>query len=388
MKITLVKEQIIEGLQKAANILPMRTGAAYLRSIWIKAELDTVSIMATDANIEFCGRYKAEVTEGGLVGVQGKAFVDLIRQLPEGNILLQLDAASGNLLIEQGRRKYKLPANDAVWFQNFSEFPSENAVIWSGDIFQDILDRVTFCISDEEGSDAISCLYMKPIISAGGTSRIEVCGLNGHQFALVAFNHDDLVNILPNEGILLQKKYLQEMKKWLNSDEIELNINEKRFYVRTLNGQETLSLPRATYNYPDYNIFLEKVRGNNSVLNIDRKECSDALGRISIFNTNNNRCTYFELNNNEVILSAQGQDIGSANESLEVIYNGDIKSIAFPSKNLMDIMGHFTSPQLTMILTGTEGPCAIQGKNDPEYTVIIMPMKITDNVNNDNEENE
>ncbi len=378
MKIILVKEQIIEGLQKASNILPMRTGAAYLRSIWLKAELDHVSIMATDANIEFCGRYKAQVEEGGLVGVQGKAFVDLIRQLPDGNIVLQHDAASGNLNIEQGRRKYKLPANDAVWFQNFSEFPSENAVVWSGDFFQDVLDKVTFCISDDDGSDAISCLFMKPVTTAGGSSRIEVCGLNGHQFALVSFSNDDLGAILPAEGILLQKKYLQEMKKWLSTDEIEININEKRFYVRTLTGQEILSLPRATYNYPDYNLFLEKIRGNNSVLTIDRKECAEALGRICIFNTNNNRCTHFELNSNEAMLTAQGQDVGSANESLEVRYNGDIKNIAFPSKDLMDIMGHFISPELTMTLTGTEGPCGIQGKNDPDYTVIIMPMKIAE----------
>ncbi len=386
MKITLVKEQIIEGLQKASNILPMRTGAAYLRSIWLKAELDSVSIMATDANIEFCGRYNAQVDEGGLVGVQGKAFVDLIRQLPDGNIQLTVDASTSTLHIEQGRRKYKLPANDAVWFQNFSEFPSENSVVWSGDFFQDILEKVTFCISDDDGADAISCLFMKSITTAGGSSRIEVCGLNGHQFALVAFSNDDLGSIIPSEGILLQKKYLQEMKKWLSSDEIEININEKRFYVRTLNGQEILSLPRATYNYPDYNLFLEKLSGNNSSLLIDRKECADALGRISIFNSTNYKCTYFELNPTEAILSAQGQDIGSANESLEVRYNGDIKNIAFPSKDLMDIMGHFVSPELTMTLTGTEGPCGIQGKNDPDYTVIIMPMKIAETTQYDAEQ--
>ncbi len=386
MKITLVKEQIIDGLQKAANILPMRTGAAYLRSIWIKAEMDHVLIMATDANIEFCGKYAAEVEEGGLIGVQGRAFVDLIKQLPNGNIKLHLDAANGHLLIEQGRRKYKLPANDAAWFQNFSDFPTENSVVWTGDFFQDILEKITFCISDEDGADAISCLYMKAITSAGGTSRIEFCGLNGHQFALVSFSHDELSAIIPAEGILLQKKYLQEMKKWLGTDEIEININEKRFYVRTLNSQELLSLPRATYNYPDYNLFLEKIRGNNSVLHIDRKECAEALGRISIFNTNNNRCTYFELNETEAILTTQGKDVGSANEGLEVIYKGDIKNIAFPSKDLLDIMNHFTSDQLTMTLTGTEGPCAIQGKNDPDYTVIVMPMKIAENSNYNDED--
>ena len=88
---------------------------------------------------------------------------------------------TGNLLLEQGRRTYKLPVSGAEWFQNFSEFPDETPVTWSGDFLQDVLDRVVFCISDDDATDAITCLYMKPC----GNGRIDVCGLNGHQFALV-----------------------------------------------------------------------------------------------------------------------------------------------------------------------------------------------------------
>lgn len=375
MKLTIVKEQIVEGLQKAANVIPSRTGAAYLRSVWLKAEESTLAVMATDANIEFTGIYPAEVAVPGLVGVQGRAFVDLVRQLPSGPIQIALDAASGILLLEQGRRKYKLPVNDAIWFQNFSEFPTEGAVVWSGDFFQDVLERVAFCISDDDAKDAIACLHMRPASEAG---RIEACGLNGHQFALMSFVHDDLAARLPEEGMLVQKKYLMELKKWLGGDEIEINITDKRLHLRTLDGRELLSLPRATHRYPDYSVFMDKLKESNGVLNIDRKEGMDALGRISIFNTDNDRCAYMDLTSSEVTLSAQGQDVGSANESLEAAYDGDIARIAFPTRDLMEIMSHFTSSRLDMTLTGTEGPCGIAGKEDPDYNVIIMPMKIAE----------
>jgi DNA polymerase III, beta subunit (EC 2.7.7.7) len=32
------KEDVIDGLLKAANIIPSKTGAAYLRTVWLKAE--------------------------------------------------------------------------------------------------------------------------------------------------------------------------------------------------------------------------------------------------------------------------------------------------------------------------------------------------------------
>ena len=375
MKLTVNKEQIIEGLLKAAAIIPAKAGAQYLRSIWLKAEEGSLSVMSTDANIEFTGRYPAEVSKPGLRGVQGRAFVDLVRQLPTGVLHLTLDEASGNLLIEQGRRTYKLPVSGAEWFQNFSAFPAENAVTWSGDFLQDILDKVAFCISDDDAMDAIACLCMKP----RGNGRIDVCGLNGHQFALVSFTHDELAERLPESGMLIQKKYLQDIKKWLGVDEIELNITDKRLYLRSLDGAETLSLPRAAHEYPDYNIFMSKLASEDMhPMTLARKETIEALGRILIFNTESDRCTYMDLTAGEALLSAQGQDVGSANESLEVTYNGDIKRIAFPTRNLLDVLGHFVSAKIDMMLTGSEGPCGIRGGDDTDYTVIIMPMKVSE----------
>ena len=374
MKLAVNKEQIIEGLQKAAAIIPSKAGAAYLRSIWLRADENGLSLMSTDANIEFTGTYPAEVAEPGLVGVQGRSFVDLVRQLPSGVMHLSLDDA-GTLLLEQGRRSYRLPVNGPEWFQNFSPFPEENAVIWSGDVLSSLLDHVSFCISDDDAMDAIACLCLKP----RGEGRIDVCGLNGHQFALVTITHDELAARLPEAGVLIQKKYLPDIRKWLGEDEIELNITDKRLYLRRLDRAETLSLPRALHDYPDYTVFMARLEDEGaSVLDLDRKEGMDALGRILIFNTESDRCVYFDLARDEARLSAQGADVGSASESLEVRYDGSIGRIAFPTRNLMDVFSHFISPRVDMTLTGPEGPCGIRGAEDPDYTVIIMPMKVSE----------
>ena len=377
MFLKVYKEDVIEGLQKAANIIPQRTGAAYLRSIWLKAENNKLELLSTDSNIEFRGSYTAEVLENGLVGVQGRAFVELLRRLPSGQISLKVDEAASVLHIEQGRRKYKLPTNDSTWFQNFSDFPEEGAVMWSGDFLQELIDKIVFCIGDE-GMDAIACLVMKP----AADDKIEVAGMNGHQFAMLRFANDDLRNLLPAEGILVQKKYLGELKKWLSNDEINVNLGDKRLFLRTENKAESMSLPLSSYQYPDYTVFLSRLNGEGtSTLSLTRTEAQEALLRIAIFNSESNRCTYFDLSGNEAVLSAAGQDVGSATESLDVEYTGDIAKIAFPTSNLLSIMDHYASAKLTLTLTGSEGPCGLRGSDDPEYLVIIMPMKILDDVN-------
>ena len=44
----------------------------------------------------------------------------------------------------------------------------------------------------------------------------------------------------------------------------------------------------------------------------------------------------------------------------------------------MDVLAHFVSGKIDMMLTGAEGPCGIRGADDPDYTVIIMPMKVSE----------
>lgn len=378
MHIKVYKEDVIDGLQKAASIIPARSGAAYLRSIWLKAEQNGLEIMATDSSIEFRGHYTSEVVQPGLAGIQGRTFVDLLRHLSSGQISLRLDSGEQNLIIEQGRRTYKLPVNDPVWFQNFSDFPegeSESSVIWAGDFIQEMIDKVSFCISDDDAMDSIACLNLKPMTDG----KIDACGLNGHQFAMLRFMHDDLHAMLPAEGILIQKKYLNELKKWLGDNEVELSMGDKRLFLRGTDKKETFSLPLSAYQYPDYQNFLSRLSGNDvSRLQTDRKECQAALDRLQLFNTESNRCTYFDFSTGEVVLSATGQDTGSATEYLEGTYTGAIKKIAFPTRNLMEILSHYASEKIDMVMSGTEGPCGILGADDTEYTVVIMPMKIVD----------
>ncbi|MDR1125219.1 MAG: DNA polymerase III subunit beta [Deltaproteobacteria bacterium] len=381
MNIKVYKEDVIEGLQKAASIIPARSGAAYLRSIWLKVEDGKFEVLATDSSIEFRGSYTAEVIEPGLAGVQGKGFVDLIRQLNGGQISLRQDPEAGVLIIEQGRRKYKWPINDSLWFQNLSEFPqspSSEPVIWSGDYIQELIDRIIYCISDDDAMDAIACLCIKPT----SDGKIDACGLNGHQFAMQRFMHDDLQAMLPADGILIQKKYLNELKKWLGDNEVEINLGEKRLFFQSNDNKETFSLPLSSYQYPDYMGFLNKLDGDDtSTLSLERKELIESLERLLLFNSESNRCTFFDFSradSHEVVLSSTSQNTGSGTEIMDGDYSGAISKIAFPTRNLIELVSHYQSKTLKMVMSGGEGPCGIFGDDDPEYIVIIMPMKIFD----------
>jgi DNA polymerase-3 subunit beta len=211
--------------------------------------------------------------------------------------------------------------------------------------------------------------------------------MTGYQFAMRSFINEDLRALLPMEGIMIQKKYLLEIKKWLGSGEIELNIGDKRLFLRTANKVESFSLPLDFRQYPDYTIFVAGLSGSGvSKLGIGREDVKNSLERIAVFNTGGNNCAYFDLSPTEAVITAQGHEMGSASESLDVQYDGELSRIAFPTSNLMGIMDHYKSEKLSITMTGPQGPCGITGSEDSDYLVIIMPMAVIEEKTSSEEE--
>lgn len=412
MKLVVERNDIVEGLLKSASIIPAKAGAAYLRAIWIKAEKKSVCFMSTDSNLEFIGKYPAEISEKGLVGVQGRNLVDLVRKLPAGKINFNLDANSGSLIISSGNRRYKLPVYDSTHFLPLAEFPSGSSalkVVWSGEYLRELVERVNYCVSDEDVMEGMACLFMGQRSegeSEGGAGAadkteelpdnspenlIDVCGLSGHQFARISFKNNDINKLLQEKNLLIQKKYIVELRKWLPDEAIEISLDKKRFFARTEDKSESLSLPLSHFNYPDYGAFISRVySGTPSILEVNRLEIIDSLERAAIFNTDSSRCAFLSFTSEQSLeIYNQGQEMGAAKEIIDCAFKGDLEKIAFPTKDLIEILNHFFSEKVTFTFSGIEGPCGITGEeSDSDYLVIIMPMKIESELYYNEEEQE
>ena len=378
MKVTFTKETVFSGLQNAISVIPSKTGAAYLRTIWIIADNNTVTFQSTDANMEFTGSYAAEVEEPGMVGVHGQIFYGLLNNCT-GSI--ELEYKEDDILYLHHRNGVcKLPVVTQNWYQSMVPFPDENVIYWTGEFLQTAITQVFYCIDEDSSLDALTCLLIKPQPLSPG--KMDICGLNGHQFAMYSMVHEDMVAKLPNDGLLIQKIYLQQITKWLPKGEILINYDDKRIFLKK-NNNEVLSVPRAIYPYPDYNNFLNKLKVDSvSYLNLHRSDLKSALQRISTVNNDIKNCTDFYIaeNRNMINCSAKGETSGEVLEKFAVEYDGDIKRITFRTKDLLTILDHFSSEDITMKMTTNEGPCAISGDDDPFYLVVVMPIKTVESV--------
>ena len=78
---------------------------------------------------------------------------------------------------------------------------------------------------DEDTIEGINCLSIKAV-----GNNVEMCGLNGHQLAVLQIEHESLAQTLPQDGILIHKKYITELKKMI--PETEIDICQNHLYTR------------------------------------------------------------------------------------------------------------------------------------------------------------
>lgn len=372
MNITVSKDHVAGMLQKAGNTIPTRTALAALRAIWLRAEGDTITFMATDASVEYTGTCAAVVNAPGLVGVDARNFVELVSKLPAGEVHLHKEP-SGNLVVAQGRRKYKLPCVNEEWFNHPRTFP-DSSVFMAGDILLESIDRVRHCISTNVAEDYINCLILRKRHDAA-----EFIGLNGHNMALCRLDNADLCGLIPDSELLIPERYLQFIKKTLSPDEVEIATCGKFLHFRHAEGAERFSLPLAQHPASNLDGILAKATDESTpVLTVHRADLQEALARTAIFNTKEDRCVKLIMERAQMTLAPNSTAAGEALEILDAAYTASGATIAFPSHGLREMLGYFASEQVYLRMISHERPCCITGDDDKGYLAIIMPMKLAD----------
>lgn len=369
------KEKVIRGLQKAANISAQKSGTTFLKTVWLKWNNQKLHILATDSKIEFVGEYSIKSEGEGIIGVNGKSFYELIKKLPPGEITISLAYDGEYINLEQGSKKYKITTYDSSWFREFIEFPNKGYVKWYGDSLKEIINRLYYFIPDDVSEDN---KYLN-LCKSKNSNDIVAYGIILHSFAMLTFEHTELYQLFDDNLYLIDKMFLNELRKWLENNEIYLTINENRIFIKDEINNEKISFPIITKQENDYNVYLEVFKDNNlSTLIVNKNELIDVLERISVFASDIDELVTFAFSNNRLLIHSESHDKGEATEELLVNYSGELESVLFLIKRTKQIIEHFESENIKFEFTTFDGPCKITGldESDKGYIVITMPVRL------------
>ena len=177
MKIFIDKDSLLEGLHRVSNIVPQKPTLPVLSNFLLKASEGNLHISGTDMDISITTLIKCNMEEEGAITVNAKRLLEIIRELPSGEIEIKVDNNRITVTFTGGHFSIiGIPS---------SEYPVLRSTIdgvaltISGKDFVEIVEKTSFSVSKDRTRLALTGAYWK-------VSRDEMImvSTDGHRLSL------------------------------------------------------------------------------------------------------------------------------------------------------------------------------------------------------------
>ena len=372
MKITVERSELLRSLGHVHRAVERRNTIPILANVLLRADRATLSLKATDLDLEVTDAIAAQAAPGGSTTVPAHMLYDIVRKLPAGaQIVLESSGDRAALAIRAGRSRFTLQTLPESDFPDLAPGEMTDKFTLKASDLKRLIDKTQFAISTEETRYYLNGIYLH-IAGSGQAQTLRAVATDGHRLAQMELPLPE--GAAGMSGIIVPRKTVGEVQRLLEDPEtpviIELSPGKIRFSV----GAVILTSKLIDGTFPDYARVIPL--GNDKELIVDKQEFEAAVDRVSTVSSERGRAVKLSLNAGKLILSVTNPDSGSATDELEVEYEAEPIDIGFNSRYLLDIASQIESEAAVLKLADPGSPTLIQDKEPHGALYVLMPMRV------------
>jgi DNA polymerase-3 subunit beta len=364
MEVILDRDAFLKGLQMVQNIVEPRQTLPILANVLLETEEGTVRLTATDLEVGARVSVPARVVGKGAITVSARKLAEIVKELPAAAIALKVgDNASVSLRC--AGVTYKLVGMPPDDFPPVVPASPAGWLTLEAKALRDMLTQTSFAISHDETRYALN-----GVLFALQGKEMRLVATDGHRLALSVRTLGEVGRAVT--GIVPRKAVAEIMRVLGAGEEIQLGITENQFVLQMPNFLMTARLIEG--QFPNYEAVVPK--GHPGKLVISRAAVAAALRRVSVMAEERNKPVKLVLAPAVLRITASSQDLGEAEETLDVDYAGDELAIGFNSKYLLDAIGPIENEQIVLEFKDGLSPGVVRSPASDGYCCVIMPMRI------------
>ena len=178
--------------------------------------------------------------------------------------------------------------------------------------------------------------------------------------------------------VMIPARALRELERMLGSlkksDHVQLEVDEHKV-VFNLDNRRLTSV-KLEGQYPDYQRLIPKEFSRQ--ITLGRKELLKSLELVAVLadQKNNTVKCYLDSDRQELDLSLESQDVGSAKQSISAQIAGESIQIAFNIKYLMDGLKALPTETIQMKLNQGDRPVILTPLGGIKMTYLVMPVQM------------
>jgi DNA polymerase-3 subunit beta len=368
MKFTCNQQTLAKALNTVSKAVSSRTTIPILKGIMIKAtEEGTLILTSSDLEISIKKEIRADVQEPGAIVVMAKLFGDIIRKLPNEEILISCDE-SGTVLIKTSYSEFNVvsfPTDEFPEIGNKEE-GSESITI-DREIFREMIRKTAFAASVDESKGVLT-----GILTEIDEEYIKMVSLDGFRLALVKEN---MKSASPNKFIIAAK-VMNEISKIISEDEEDSDINimlgEKREVINV--GNNEIIIRRMEGEFIKYNDILPKENTTNVI--VSKEMLLESIERASLLSREGKNNLIKMIIKNDLMTITSRSEEGNVKEEIIVEKTGNDLEIGFNSKFVLDVLKVIDDDQVSLNFKTGVSPCVVKPVDGDHYEYLILPVRI------------
>ena len=364
MKLTLNKSNFEVILNNFQSFLDKKDATNITSHIYLETIDEKLLLKATDYEIGIQSKIDIlNKIEDGIATVEGKKILDIVKNLKEGEIILETNDEKSELIVKQTHpreAKFKLKTFNAAEFNSSTKFPeissNETKINLDSQNFIHSLKKVTVAADTNNQKMELT-----------GT-LIDVkdyhCNFVATDTRRLAIIHHDTQSIGSQLSIIIPKRAIGEIFKLFYED-FEIYFSTTILFIKSHNYIFFTKLING--KYPDYEKIIPK--DFKIEFKFPKTEIIESIRLINSLSTNV-----------KITFTSEGITFESMNIDESESANTQIKlplSITEPitlgmnSKYILDFLAHIDSSEFSIFINEPNTPFLLKDNN---YSTIIMPV--------------
>ncbi len=373
MKVTIKRNDVLSTLVRIQGLAGRKTNLVITTNVLIEAIGSTIIIRATDLETGYEGTFPATVESEGTIAINARKLFEIVRDYPNDDIDI---SEIENHWIEIGHEKveYHLVGMNHEDFPKIPHFDDVEYLSIDSVVLAAMIEKTVYIVgaSDDKRAHIIGILL--ETIAQDGLKKLRMVSTDGSRMAKIDGGYEGSVLLPDSEVILVPKKGLHEIAKFLDADgSVGLGVRDNNLVIKKKN--ETLIIRLLEGEFPQYDAIIKKGEDSFSI-GFTRQPFLMMLKRMSILTTEDYRSVIFNFKDDRLVITSTNPDIGESKEEMSIDFDGEPIEAAFNPRYFIEALNLIEQDTVTLDIVNDKKPCIVAGVDDHNFITVIMPMRV------------
>ncbi len=366
MRFKIQREEFLKPLQQVIGVVERRQTLPVLGNILINASKDSISLTATDLEVELQASTALAVDEPGEITLPARKILDICRALPE-EAMLDISVKNERATVKSGKSRFTLSTLPASEFPVVEDIKGARRFTIPQQDLKELIERTHFAMAQQDVR-----YYLNGLMLELDKGLLRAVATDGHRLAMCEVPAE--LKDGDGQQVIVPRKGIQELLRLLDTGEtaaqvqigsnhIQITLPDMRFTSKLVDGR-----------FPDYQRVLPKA--SDKLMVAGREVLRQALTRTSILSNEKYRGIRWGLEENLLKIQAHNPEQEEAEEELGVDYKGESLEIGFNVTYLLDALSAIPAEQVQVSLLDANSSCLIQEPGGGRCKYVVMPMRL------------